>query len=1200
MTGNLPPASSAYIEVHDGDIFIEGQVSATEQSYALTSGTGSEVEGPYRFTTKSQSTGVDTGIIVGNTVGITLGNDTFGQNFESFQTMVSDVSLSTSVNQLRIQAASREDHSPDFPFPYNLTIREEDDLIIDAVSASSGDIDVAAAGELDFLAAVNSFGNINFSSGDAFTVSAPITTAFGTVSISGPEVTVNNSIRVLDGLANDRQTDVFVTATDGPLVMNDAVLAINGVKLTAAGENGDVRGDARIFSDRLLVDAGASVDLLTSSNIIKVRALGDVRIEEETSAAFEVSDSSFVTIVANGQDLLFDNDNNALTGDSQGREALSPALYADIIDADRIVVSAPHGSIDVLHKGSRPFEIGDGDAIRASAADPLITAPELVTAGGSVVIRSDYSANILVSDAPAATSGATEVRFSTTQALPEFPNTDFVRSGLAGVYPTELTTRLNLSANKEIIELGNVKANDIRLGDSILVKDGFSGFASDTGEPDGNVINGIYVIREKEFINADTIQLTMRRSTSFDTTSELDGRRYIRVRDGSETLATTTRGKVFVSDGFDNKSPKDSFSTPIQVDVIPSRNGYVTAAAVTTAAIPGVYDQTNGTITAEDTGAIGSDGSRVVFDGVALVKGDKVLVKDPLVTEQESQLSLAAGLYVVDNAGGGNESAWVLKRYEGFDEDGSGSPNEFYTGIVAITQGLLRTSDTGEMFEIGYNSINFAPLVFTEVSDFRDTGDESGGNYLTEDFVPSTQYRTDIGTTNPLGFVTFEATSEAGVNNASGSLGRTLDLVQANSAFVELPGGLRQGQDFQTSIGEGVRRINLTQELPIIDMPVTLDAPNGLIIDGSRIEVDRIGSIVRTGGILSRIGPVHPSTVSTARRLVRNAADDSSLDQVNGLEIAPDGAGTVIRNIAIGGFENGAAINIVGAKNVFIDQVFVGIDADGETMPNQYGIRVQNAANGGNGEFSTIQNTTIVSSSKAGIRLADNADGVRIVGNTIGLETLPNTVGLEVDSNQNGTVLVGVDRISPSSSVLSQPITPLNESSVSVDKSAITDLLEAGVQLLDRSGNREWVVESITVDPADETKYILGVTGPVFESDALNVVLVVEVGYFANVASRAETITLPAGVVRDRLHLGQLILATVPSTLVNGTYITSIEAGSDGQTVIGLSQPALNTVRTGILFNAPARNQVSFNATGIVPQFWIKQDLGYRRYAFNF
>ena len=63
-----------------------------------------------------------------------LANDTLGPGFTAYQTMVNTVDLQTSVDRLRMQAATRQGHSADFPFPYDISIRESDNLIVDAVA----------------------------------------------------------------------------------------------------------------------------------------------------------------------------------------------------------------------------------------------------------------------------------------------------------------------------------------------------------------------------------------------------------------------------------------------------------------------------------------------------------------------------------------------------------------------------------------------------------------------------------------------------------------------------------------------------------------------------------------------------------------------------------------------------------------------------------------------------------------------------------------------------------------------------------------------------------------------------------------------------------------------------------------------------------------------------------------------------------
>jgi hypothetical protein len=110
-------------------------------------------------------------------------------------------------------------------------------------------------------------------------------------------------------------------------------------------------------------------------------------------------------------------------------------------------------------------------------------------------------------------------------------------------------------------------------------------------------------------------------------------------------------------------------------------------------------------------------------------------------------------------------------------------------------------------------------------------------------------------------------------------------------------------------------------------------------------------------------------------------------------------------------------------------------------------------------------------------------------------------------------------------------------------------------------------------------------SGPVFDASEFNVVTVVEAGYFVDAVARSETITLPEGVDRNRLFVGQLVLGTTAGALLPGTFITSIEEGvgiNSGSTIIGVSQPLQTTVRTGIVFSAPNRNDISFNVDGVV------------------
>ena len=1189
----LPRASQVYLEVEDGDAFIEGTISANEHSYVMRSEEpdpdsedpfGSEREGPYFLTTTSNITNVSTGEIIGDTLSMLLANDTFGNAFGTYQIMANTVDLQTSVDRVRMQAATRQGNSADFPFPYDISIRESGNLIVDAVAASSGKIDIEADGSLSFLSSVNSMGDIKLQSGDNFVVSAPVATSFGSIEIRGPQVNVSNSVRIYGGSEDPLKTDILIEATEGQLLIEDAVAAINGVKLSASGNNGKIVGDGRVIGDSVETVSTGDIVIRTDANAVSVRTPGTVRLEDQSAAAFEVFDSPDVTLIANGLDDVVIQAN--------GTKDLSPSLFANVTGATKIAVSAPRGSIDLLHSGTVSVEVGDGVAVAASPEAGV----DVMTAAGSVTIRSNSARDMLISDAPSATSGATSVRFTTSQPLPE-ATTSFTPSSLPGVYPTFLTTALTMDVDKSLDTFGGVDATDIKPGDFILLKDGRvlhsivsveqisptevkmpesfvadesvinkriqgSSFAPGTDiveyDPTTKILqisqplqgaidnadiihildrscNGIYGVVGKVYQSSSLLGLTLRRVAGFDTTHEVSGRQYFRITDGAENGNGSTAGKVFVSEGFSNKISTTSVPTPIFVQPVLSRPGFVTANAISTKNIPAQVTP-SGDLVATDGGAIGFDAD--LFDGVVLGVGRRVLIQSPL-TDAPYEAASHYGLYTVLSAGRsveGQELPWRLSRYDGVDENGDGNTNQFHTGTVALTQGSLRTAVTGQMYEIGYDSLNNAALSFREITDFRKVTTETGGTYLTEDFNSTDQYRTDIGTRNVLGTVTYQVSSEGGRNDEPGSLGRILTILQGNTATVDRVG---QAQLTETTFHDSVQRIQLEQELPIINSPIKLISNSEISVDGSRINRTRDGAVVRTGSLRARLGPASPSAPASARRLVRGAAEALSFDQVNGFEIAPGGKGSIIGNLSIGGFTNGSGISIVGADNVLLNNVRVGVDVAGNPMPNAVGIKIDQAAGGENARFTTVRNSTIAANTKAGISLGTNVDGVRVVGSVIGLNEAGNEKGVIVDTGESGISRLGVRQISPTAAVVGLPVTPLESypgdipgaalpnvydpaptSRVSVSKNSATDSFEPGLQLFDRTTNRMWTVRKIELS-VDELNYVMTVKGPQIDADSFGTPIALEAGYFVDAPQRAETLRLPPGIDPARLYLGQ-------------------------------------------------------------------------------
>lgn len=1303
----LPTAGQVYIEVESGDLFVEGVIAATNQSYNMRSAKEFTSKGPYRFTTESHLTGINTGRLVGTTVSATLANDTFGDAFESFETMFSEVTLQTTVERIRVQAGTRQGHRLAFPFPYTLSIDEADSLIVDGVAASSGAISINAGGTLDLLAVIESLSDVSLSSGDAFTVSSPINTSFGTIVISGPSVTVGNAVGIFDGLVDERQTDIRIEATDGPLILEDGVSAINKVELISSGTNASISGPGRILADIVHVDADGGVAVATAANAVNVRATGSVFIDEQTAAVFEVRESPFVTLRAAGLDQRLE-------------DGLSPALYADLYDTERLVVSAENGSIDILHTGTQPLEIGDGDSIRAflasnpaiAVSDPVVptvdsvvasttspvisgaatlatggtlsvevggatyqvvpnfdntwsvdlatalptagtlelrdgetysvtatvtdvdgnltvdetadeltirtdlSAPMSMVAAGSVVIRSRFADGLLVSDAPTATSGATEVRFATSRYIHTelgYPDTitQFRPAEVPGVQPTVLTILEPFDPfdeNQSLELFDGASAADLRLGDRVLIKDGRIIGVEDFESPEENVvtaegeaINGIYVIRGKQYLaeglsdfeGKSILKLTLHRATEFDTTRELDGTRYVRVTDG-RALGSLTAGSVWTSNGFVNQADfTESNSTPLRIEEVASRAGYVLARAATTKPILGEYNEGDGTIIAKPVAAAGANQPQyepinqqaVFFDGVALSQGSRVLVRS-LEGVSEELLGKVVGLYEVKDVGAADKP-WRLRRVEGFNVDGLGvkpGDGKLFTGIVAITQGTLRTSKTGVMYKVGFDSVNKSPFRYESLADYRSGAAESG-----QPFDDKTMFRTDIGINTQQGAITYQVSSELGGNFDTGSLGRMLTLVHANTSGLAATG---QPQQFTTLVGKGVREIRLDQALPTIDQTIQLVSDENLVIDGSRIAYTSDGAIVRSTSISSRVGPISPTGGLSSRRLVRGIGSNAMpLEEVHGLRIEAGGSGSVFRNLSIGGFRTGAGIYIGGASGVLIENVNLGSDGQGTRMTNKIGVLVDQTQGGGRGAYTTILKSRIVGSEEAGVKVGANVDGVRIIGSAIGANGDPNTVGVVMDSG-SGANSVGLEPVFPGWPVRHVMVRPVldgnmkpvgNELVVPISVLPAGDL--TGLQLQAADGRR-W--EIIGQELVEDQQIVLTVEP--FEANGViesSLAFDVEFGYFVDAAARSESILIkslkPESLrpLTKKLYIGQEVGLSLPNMMAELTRITAIDVQADGSVKLGLSKPLVLTGPANIFFREGARNDVSFNVNGI-------------------
>ena len=68
------------------------------------------------------------------------------------------------------------------------------------MAGSSEAVEISAGGSLSLLGAIQSQHDILLEGAADFQVSAPVSTAFGGISMVGPNVTVNSSVRTIDAI----------------------------------------------------------------------------------------------------------------------------------------------------------------------------------------------------------------------------------------------------------------------------------------------------------------------------------------------------------------------------------------------------------------------------------------------------------------------------------------------------------------------------------------------------------------------------------------------------------------------------------------------------------------------------------------------------------------------------------------------------------------------------------------------------------------------------------------------------------------------------------------------------------------------------------------------------------------------------------------------------------------------------------------
>lgn len=213
-------AQSLDIQALHTDVIFAGTVNATQQTYLFQSPLDPR---SYSLTTVSPTSGVQTGRIFGDTVGITLANDAGGE-----------VNVQTTIDTLRMTASSTLTEPA---LPYAIAVTESDDLVVDAVPASRRPIVLDVAGTLTLSSSVQTTGSLRLAARNQLKLSGAVSSAAGDVVLVSDSITSNSPITA----GGTRSVSLQSRDAAGDVVLNGLVRAGGAAKSPArAASTGNI------------------------------------------------------------------------------------------------------------------------------------------------------------------------------------------------------------------------------------------------------------------------------------------------------------------------------------------------------------------------------------------------------------------------------------------------------------------------------------------------------------------------------------------------------------------------------------------------------------------------------------------------------------------------------------------------------------------------------------------------------------------------------------------------------------------------------------------------------------------------------------------------------------------------------------------------------------------------------------------------
>jgi subtilisin-like proprotein convertase family protein len=882
-------ADSLFVQAEQADVVIEGTVWAKNQSYILQSRPSVVDLLPFVFTTTSPTSGADSGLVRGTTMAVTLANDS--PTPSSGSVAFNEIDLRTSIDSLRVRAATSSGVAVSDPFPYEMRISEEDSITIEAVAASSFPMTLQADENLLFNAALLTASDVNILAGSLFTLSAPVSTTTGRITVSAENVTLENSVQVTAAAIDDTRDDVVIEATGGSIRLAGLVSAVNNVSLRQVNQAG---------ANTIVYRNSEPVAITDNSTVSRDIFIADAFAFDDLDVAIEiahpfVSDLSAVLVAPDGTRVRLFTRVGGAGDDFQGTifdsEASTPITGGTPPFTGRF---RPQDSLATLYgrspRGTWRLEVTDSvpvDEGFINGFSLFFNSPQPVTGGisGSARVRADR----LTIDAEGTVGEPALLPNNPLFYLPT--NVNSLEARVGGSLSIDESSDLEVASIRagDIVTL-KVRGVDPVAGGSVAA---LRGQLIDVPRIDVSAPNGSI-----DIVNNSPTTIIVGNADALRRGGAVSMRAA-----GNVTIRSTggaSRGDMYVLDapiaGQGGRAVRGLVASLPAFNYLPGSPGVV--ASSLTASV-------NGSLS-----VAGLTGLRV---------GDRLLLNLASAANQ------ANGVYAITSLGSA-ASRWVLTRAADSDTANELPANSF----VRVTDGTA----AGRVYQLTYAATPSQPFSRSAVT------------------VTETTLVTNIGSDDPRDRATFVVSTPAGTNAAAGSLGKMLRLRQVNdtSASALNPDQL---MDFTFS-SQVVTPIRLTEQLPLITKSFVIDGnssynPSGspavtrprITVDGSRITQTRSGSAVTSTSVVNgfEFSGSGASAATVANMTVAGFTKGAAVQ-------VTDSSDVLVNGMTLGTTELG--LRVTNVHGVRVSGTATGTTVSGNTITasTKAGVRVEGAASG--------------------------------------------------------------------------------------------------------------------------------------------------------------------------------------------------------------------------------------------------------------